>query len=50
VFKKRNSGRLAKWVVKGILEKQVKAAREEFKPSVEKLDKIYDVFNLFTKP
>ncbi|KAI9550772.1 hypothetical protein GHT06_004559 [Daphnia sinensis] len=33
VFKKRISGRLAKWVVKGIPEKQVKAAREAFKPS-----------------
>lgn len=50
VFKKRSSGRLAKWVVKGIPEKQVKAAREAFKPSVEKLDKRYDASNLFTNP
>ncbi|KAK4006288.1 hypothetical protein OUZ56_011442 [Daphnia magna] len=50
VFKKRISGRLAKWVVKGIPEKQVKAAREAFKPSVEKLDKRYDASNVFTNP
>jgi hypothetical protein len=28
------SGRLAKWIVKGIPEKHMKAAREAFKPSV----------------
>ncbi|KAK4003707.1 hypothetical protein OUZ56_005462 [Daphnia magna] len=42
------SGRLAKWIVKGIPEKHVKVAREAFKPSVEKLDKKYDASNLFT--
>nr|CAH0110170.1 unnamed protein product [Daphnia galeata] len=48
VFKKRMSGRLAKWIVKGIPEKHVKVAREAFKPSVEKHDKRYDASNLFT--
>ena len=45
-LKKRKSGRLAEWMVKGIADKHVKAAREVFKPSVVK-DKKYDVSNLF---
>ncbi len=49
-FKKRKSGRLAKWIVKVASEKHVKAAREAFKPSVERLDKKYDFSNLFTNP
>ncbi|KAK4006316.1 hypothetical protein OUZ56_011470 [Daphnia magna] len=38
------------WVVKGIPEKQLKAAREAFKPLVEKLNKRYDTSNLFINP
>jgi hypothetical protein len=45
------SGRLAKWIVKGIPEKHMKAAREAFKPSVEKpTNKKCDASNLFTNP
>jgi hypothetical protein len=50
VFKKRESGRLAKWLLKGIPEKHVKAAREAFKPTVEKMDKKFDASNIFTNP
>ncbi|XP_032796903.2 uncharacterized protein LOC116933161 [Daphnia magna] len=49
-FKKRTSGRLAKWIVRGIPKKHVKVAREAFKPSVEKLEKKYDALNLLTNP
>jgi len=50
IFKKHESGRLAKWLLKGIPEKHVKAAREAFKPTVEKMDKRYDASNVFTNP
>lgn len=50
VFKKREYGRLAKWILKGIHEKHVKAAREAFKPAVERLDKKCDASRILTNP
>ena len=48
-FKRRHTSRVCKWIVKGIPEKNVKAAREVYKPSL-KTDKTYENADIFTNP
>ncbi|KAK4037714.1 hypothetical protein OUZ56_029748 [Daphnia magna] len=48
-LKGEKSAILSKWIIKGLSEKDVKAAREAFKPSLKR-DKKYDGSDLFTNP
>ena len=50
-FNKRKSSVLAKWIVKGIGEKNLKSAREAYKPDVQRDKKAkYCASDLFTNP